>query len=80
MGLGRSLVQIEGRVTPEAADLFETATAFTDDPVPWLYLAMHAMEQGNAAEARRYANEAGSRMEANDPRQEMVRAMNRQGR
>jgi cytochrome c-type biogenesis protein CcmH len=79
-GLGRAIVEIEGRVTPEAVALFQQATAHSDDPRPWLYLAMHAAEQGDAAEVRRYANEAGSRMTADDPRQEMVRAMNRQGR
>jgi cytochrome c-type biogenesis protein CcmH len=80
IGLGRAMVQIEGRVTPEAADMFETATTFTDDPAPWLYLAMHAAQEGDTANLRRYANEAGSRMAPGDPRQEMVRALNRQGR
>jgi cytochrome c-type biogenesis protein CcmH len=80
IGLGRALVQIEGRVTPEALDLFDTATALTEDPTPWLYLAMNAAEQGNAADLRRFAREAGARMAPDDPRQEMVRALNRQGR
>ncbi len=80
IGLGRARVQIEGRVTPEAVELFNTATTLTDDPAPWLYLAMHAAEEGDAANLRRYANEAGSRMAPDDPRQEMIRALNRQGR
>jgi cytochrome c-type biogenesis protein CcmH len=80
VGLGRAMVQIEGRVTPEAVDLFDTATALTEDATPWLYLAMHAAEEGDAANLRRYANEAGSRMAPDDPRQEMIRALNRQGR
>lgn len=78
IGLGRSLVQIEGRVTPEALDLFDRATALTDDPTPWLYLAMNAREQNNLAELRRYTNEARSRMAADDPRREMLRALNGQ--
>jgi cytochrome c-type biogenesis protein CcmH len=80
VGLGRAMVQIEGRVTPEAVDIFGAATALTDDPTPWLYLAMQAAEEGDAANVRRYANEAGSRMAPDDPRQEMVRALNRQRR
>jgi cytochrome c-type biogenesis protein CcmH len=80
IGLGRSLVQIEGRVTPEAVELFRNATTLTEDPAPWLYLAMHAAEEGDRAALHRYANEAGSRMAADDPRQEMVRSLNRQGR
>lgn len=80
VGLGLSITTIEGRVTPEAADLFETATAFTDDPVPWLYLVEYAAQEGNADDVRRYAREAGSRMTPDDPRQEMVRALNRQRR
>ena len=73
-------MQIEGRVTPEALDLFDTATTLTDDPTPWIYLAMHAAEQGDTANLRRYAREAGSRMGPDDPRQQMVRALNTQGR
>lgn len=80
VGLGRALVQINGQVTQEALDLFETATTLSDDPAPWLYLAMHAAEQGDAENLRRYANEAGSRMAADDPRQEMIRELNRRGR
>jgi len=80
VGLGRALVQIEGRVTPEAVDLFDTATTLTDDAAPWLYLAMHAAEDGNMENLRRYATEAGARMAPDDPRQEMIRELNRQGR
>jgi cytochrome c-type biogenesis protein CcmH len=80
VGLGRAMVQIDGRVTPEAVELFNRATTLTDDPAPWLYLAMHAAEQGDATELRRYAAEAGSRMAADDPRQEMIRTLNRQER
>ncbi len=79
VGLGRALFQIEGHVTPEALDLFDTATALSDDPTPWLYLAMHAAEQGNAEELARYANEASARMAPDDPRQQMIRTLNRQG-
>lgn len=80
IGLGRAMVRIEGRVTPEAVDLFDTATALSEDPTPWLYLAMHAAEEGDAAALRRYANEARSRMAPDDPRHDMIRALNRQGR
>jgi hypothetical protein len=41
---------------------------------------MHAAEEGDRAALHHYANEAGSRMAADDPRQEMVRSLNRQGR
>jgi cytochrome c-type biogenesis protein CcmH len=80
VGLGRAMVQIEGRVTPEALDLFDTATALSDDPAPWLYLAMNAAEEGNAEDVRRYAAEAGRRMTPDDPRQRMVRSLNQSRR
>lgn len=79
VGLGRALVQIDGHVSPEAAALFQQSTELTEDPRPWLYLAMHAAEQGDEAALRQYAVEAGSRMPPDDPRQDMVRAMSRQG-
>jgi len=80
IGLARAIVQIEGRVTPEAFDLFDTASALSDDPRPWLYMAMHAAEQDDAAAVSRYASEASARMAQDDPRQQMVRAIREQDR
>jgi len=75
MGLGRALVQIEGRVTPEAAALFQEAGATSADPAPWIYLAMAAMEEGRSADASRFWGEALTRMPADDPRREMAQSM-----
>lgn len=74
MGLGRALVRIEdGRVTPEALALFQQAGALTNDPAPWIYQAMAAMEEGR--DARAMWAEAYARMNADDPRREMARRM-----
>lgn len=79
MGLGRSLVAVEqGRVTPQALDLFRRAGALSDDPAPWLYQAMAAMELGE--DARPFWREALSRMDADDPRRQMVREQLAAGR
>lgn len=76
LGLGRSLVAIEeGRVTPEALALFQQAGALTNDPAPWIYQAMAAMEQGNEADTRRLWGEALTRMSPDDPRREMAARM-----
>lgn len=80
MGLGRAMVRIdEGRVTPEALALFEQASARTDDPAPWIYRAMAAMQNDRQAESRRYWSEALSRMQPDDPRREMAQRMARGG-
>lgn len=79
IGLGRAMTQVDGRVTPETFALFQQATALTEDPAPWIFMAMYAAEQGEAAELRRYAEEASSRMGPDDPRQQMVRAIRQQG-
>lgn len=71
LGLGRALVAIEGRVTPEALALFQQAGALADDPAPWLYQTMAALEAGRDADARRFWNEALSRMAPDDPRRAM---------
>lgn len=79
LGLGRSLVAIEnGRVTPEALALFEQAGALSDDPAPWLYQAMAAMEAGR--DARSLWREALARMAPDDPRRAMAEGMIREGR
>lgn len=78
MGLGRALVNLEGgRVTPEALTLFERAGAESDDPAPWIYQAMAAMEQNRNDDARRLWGEALNRMSADDPRREMARRFSR---
>lgn len=79
VGLGRALVAIEdGRLTPEALAAFQQATTLTEDPAPWLYQAIAAMESGDGAEARRLWGEAYRRMAPNDPRREMASRMSRE--
>jgi cytochrome c-type biogenesis protein CcmH len=73
LGLGRSIVGIEGRVTPEALAAFQQASALTNDPAPWIYQAMAAMEEGR--DARPLWGEAYARMNEDDPRREMARRM-----
>lgn len=76
LGLGRAMVGVEqGRVTPEALALFQQAAQYTDDPAPWIYQAMAAMESNDDANARRLWGEALSRMPPEDPRREMARRM-----
>jgi cytochrome c-type biogenesis protein CcmH len=76
MGLGRALVRIEdGRVTPEALALFQQAGALSNDPAPWIYQAMAAMEEGREADARGMWGEAYVRMDPADPRRDMARRM-----
>lgn len=73
LGLGRALVGIEGRVTPEALAAFQQAGTLTNDPAPWIYQAMAAMEEGR--DARTFWSEAYVRMNEDDPRREMARRM-----
>jgi cytochrome c-type biogenesis protein CcmH len=76
LGLGRSLVAIsDGRVTPEALQAFRQAGTLTNDPAPWIYQAMSAMQTNNAADARRFWGQALARMAPDDPRREMARRM-----
>lgn len=75
LGLGRAIVGVEGRVTPEALAAFQQASALTNDPAPWIYQAMAAMEAGRDADARTYWGEAYARMSEDDPRREMARRM-----
>jgi cytochrome c-type biogenesis protein CcmH len=75
IGLGRSLVTIDGRVTPEALALFQQAGALTDDPGPWIYQAMAALEAGDEAASRGFWGEALARMAPEDPRREMAARM-----
>jgi cytochrome c-type biogenesis protein CcmH len=76
LGLGRALVRIEdGRVTPEALTLFQQAGALTNDPAPWIYQAMAAMEENREADARAFWSEAYTRMAPDDPRRDMARQM-----
>lgn len=76
LGLGRALVRIEGgRVTPEALTLFQQAGALTNDPAPWIYQAMAAMEENREADARTFWSEAYTRMAPDDPRRDMARQM-----
>jgi cytochrome c-type biogenesis protein CcmH len=75
MGLGRAIVRINGRVTPEALAQFQQAAARTNDPAPWIYQAMAAMQDNRATDARHFWSEAYARMRPDDPRREMARRM-----
>jgi cytochrome c-type biogenesis protein CcmH len=76
LGLGRALVAINGgRVTAEALQAFRQAATLTDDPAPWIYQAMAAMQADNEADARHFWGQALARMQADDPRREMARRM-----
>jgi cytochrome c-type biogenesis protein CcmH len=77
LGLGRAMVRVEGRVTPESLTLFEQAGALLNDPTPWIYQAMGAMQEGREADARRLWGEALVRMPEDDPRREMARRASR---
>lgn len=74
LGLGRALVATEGgRVSPEALELFQRASETLNDPAPWMYQAMAAMQSG--ADARPFWREALARAEADDPRRAMLERM-----
>ena len=76
LGLGRAMVRVaDGRVTPEALAQFQGAAALSNEPAPWIYQAMAAMQNNRAADARRFWGEAYTRMAADDPRREMARQM-----
>ena len=76
LGLGRAMVRAAGgRVTPEALVQFQQAGALSNDPAPWIYQAMAAMQDNRVADTRRYWNEAYARMALDDPRREMARRM-----
>lgn len=73
IGLARSMAMTEGRFTPEALAFLEQATTVTNEPAPWVYRAMAAMEAGQDEQARTMWSEAYARMSADDPRREMAR-------
>jgi cytochrome c-type biogenesis protein CcmH len=76
LGLGRALVRIaDGRVTPEALAQFQQAAPLTNDPAPWIYQAMAAMQDDRTADAQHFWSEAYRRMAPNDPRRDMARQM-----
>ena len=76
MGLGRALVRMdEGRVSAQALALFQAAGAAGRDPAPFVYQAMAAMQDNDAAQSRRLWGEAYARMAADDPRREMAARM-----
>lgn len=77
LGMGRSVVAIEGAVTPDALAYFQQAGELSDDPTPWIYQAMAAMEQNREVDARRFWGEALTRMPADDPRREMAARLSR---
>lgn len=73
IGVARSLATMEGRFTPDALAYLEQASTVSNDPAPWIYRAMAAMEADNAADTRRMWGEALARMRPDDPRREMAR-------
>ena len=73
IGIARALALKDGHFTPEALAFLEQASSISDEPTPWLYRAMAAMEAGNDAQARQMWGEAYSRMSVEDPRREMAR-------
>jgi cytochrome c-type biogenesis protein CcmH/NrfG len=78
LGLGRALVHIDrNHVSAQALVLFQQAGAALDDPAPWIYQAMAAMQDNRAADAQRFWGEAYTRMSADDPRREMARRASR---
>lgn len=80
LGLGRSMVRIdEGRVSPEALALFEQAGVASDDPAPWVYQAMAAMQEDRAVDAQRLWGQAYARMTPDDPRRAMAQRMSTGG-
>jgi cytochrome c-type biogenesis protein CcmH/NrfG len=72
-GLGRALVRLDGRISPEALRLFQLAGAQSHDAAPWIYQAMAAMQAGG--DARPYWTQALARMDRTDPRREMAQRM-----
>lgn len=79
LGLARAMVQVEeGRVSPEAQALFAAASQqLPDDPAPWIYQAMAAMQAGDDAGAQTAWGQAFQRMSEDDPRREMALRMSR---
>lgn len=78
LGLARSLVQIDGgRVSEQARALFQQVGAATNDPAPWIYQAMAAMQSGDDSNAQLMWGEALTRMAPDDPRREMATRMSR---
>lgn len=78
LGLARALVALaDGQVTPEARALFEEVSRTGNDPTPWVYLAMGAMQTGSEIERRRLWGEALRRMAPDDPRRAMAAQLSR---
>lgn len=74
--LARVLVQLDGRITPEALALFQSvAAAEPDNPLPWFYQALAATEAGDAENARRLWRAAHERFPEDDPRRAMTLRM-----
>ncbi len=77
LGMGRALVSIAGRVTPEAQAYFAQAGARSNDPAPWIYQAMVAMQEDNLPDSQRLWGEALRRMTPEDPRRAMAERFSR---
>ena len=75
LGMGRALTLLDGRVSPQALDYFVQAGQHGDNPAPWIYQAMAAMQAGRNDDARRLWGEAGRRMAPDDPRRAMAQSM-----
>ncbi len=77
INLGRALYFMnEGRVTPDALRLFETAArAEPDDPTPVFYQALAATQDGRTEDARRLWREMLRLLPVNDRRRQMAERM-----
>jgi len=80
LGMGRSIAVLNNGVTPEALTFFVQAGEHGNDPAPWIYQAMAAMQDGRTVDAQRLWGEAARRMSADDPRRAMAEQMSREAR
>lgn len=72
VGMGRAMVAMDhGRVSPEALRMFQQAGALSNDPAPWLYQMMAAMQSNRIEDAQRFWREARARMAPDDPARAM---------
>jgi cytochrome c-type biogenesis protein CcmH/NrfG len=77
IGLGRAQVAMEqGKITAEALKSFSRAReAAPEDPIPWLYQALAASQDGQYADAAVLWPEVLKRLPSDDPRRRMAKQM-----
>ena len=62
IGLGRAMVRIaNGQVTPEALSLFQRAGAISNEPTPWIYQTLAAVQNRHSEDAQHACAEAVAR-------------------